>query len=43
MFPVIFDACAGGFPAHVVDALNERMREDPDGDVKHMCMVALSS
>lgn len=33
----------GGFPAHVVDALNERMKEDPDGDVKHMCMVALSS
>ena len=34
---------AGGLPALALDALNERMKDDPDGDVKHMCEVALSS
>lgn len=34
---------SGGLPAQAIDALNERLREDPDGDVKHMCEVALSS
>ena len=33
----------GGLPALALDALNERMKDDPDGDVKHMCEVALSS
>jgi len=39
----MIDAPSGGLPAQAIDALNERLREDPDGDVKHMCEVALSS